>query len=229
MRHTVPAKVVFIGAGGGAIELLQKSRIPEDHGYGGFPVSGVWLRCDDAGVSNRHHAKVYGKAARGSPPMSVPLLDTRIIDGKKSLLFGLYAGELKPQVFLCTDLHAEPVDILRWFVRRWSVEVTFAAVRRHLSVETQRQWSDPAIARTTPALLGLFSLVALWPHDLYATRVPTARTTSWYVKSLPTFSDALALVRRELWTHHDFHMSLSRRRCARIPKTTLDSLKNAAC
>jgi malate dehydrogenase (quinone) len=91
-RYTVPAKFVFIGAGGGAIELLQKSRIPEGNGYGGFPVSGVWLRCDDAGVSNRHHAKVYGKAAQGSPPMSVPHLDTRIIDGKKSLLFGPYAG-----------------------------------------------------------------------------------------------------------------------------------------
>jgi malate dehydrogenase (quinone) len=91
-KYTVPAKFVFIGAGGGAIELLQKSRIPEGHGYGGFPVSGIWLRCDDAGVSIRHHAKVYGKAAQGSPPMSVPHLDTRIIDGKKSLLFGPYAG-----------------------------------------------------------------------------------------------------------------------------------------
>ncbi len=91
-KHAVPARFVFIGAGGGAIELLQKSRIPEGHGYGGFPVSGIWLRCDDPGVSNRHHAKVYGKAAQGSPPMSVPHLDTRIIDGKKSLLFGPYAG-----------------------------------------------------------------------------------------------------------------------------------------
>ena len=70
--------------------------------------------------------------------------------------------ELKPQAFLCTDLDADPLDILRWFVRRWSIEVTFAEVRRHLGVETQRQWSDPAIARTTPALLGLFSLITLW-------------------------------------------------------------------
>jgi malate dehydrogenase (quinone) len=90
--YAVPARFVFIGAGGGAIELLQKSRIPEGHGYGGFPVSGIWLRCDDAAVGNRHHAKVYGKAAQGSPPMSVPHLDTRIIGGKKSLLFGPYAG-----------------------------------------------------------------------------------------------------------------------------------------
>ena len=91
-RHTVTSKFVFIGAGGGAIELLQKSHIPEGRGYGGFPVSGIWLRCDDSAVSNRHHAKVYGKAPHGSPPMSVPHLDTRIVEGKKSLLFGPYAG-----------------------------------------------------------------------------------------------------------------------------------------
>ena len=91
-RHAVSAKFVFIGAGGGAIELLQQSRIPEGRGYGGFPVSGIWLRCDESPVSERHHAKVYGKAAVGSPPMSVPHLDTRIIEGKKSLLFGPYAG-----------------------------------------------------------------------------------------------------------------------------------------
>ncbi|AUL47953.1 malate:quinone oxidoreductase [Bordetella trematum] len=91
-RDTLHAPFVFVGAGGGAIELLQKSGIPEGHGYGGFPVSGVWLRCDVDRVSQRHHAKVYGKAAHGSPPMSVPHLDTRIINGKKSLLFGPYAG-----------------------------------------------------------------------------------------------------------------------------------------
>jgi malate dehydrogenase (quinone) len=90
--HTVSTKFVFIGAGGGALPLLQKSRIPEAHGYGGFPVSGIWLRCDVTAVSNRHHAKVYGKAAEGSPPMSVPHLDTRIIGDTKSLLFGPYAG-----------------------------------------------------------------------------------------------------------------------------------------
>ncbi|MTB68367.1 malate dehydrogenase (quinone) [Providencia sp. wls1943] len=86
------AKFVFVGAGGRAIELLQKSGIPEGKGYGGFPVSGIWLRCDDEKVAARHHAKVYGKADKGSPPMSVPHLDTRIIGGKRSLLFGPYAG-----------------------------------------------------------------------------------------------------------------------------------------
>jgi malate dehydrogenase (quinone) len=85
-------KFVFLGAGGGALPLLQKSEIPEAKGYGGFPVSGIWLRCDDPEVNERHHAKVYGKAAHGSPPMSVPHLDTRVIGGKHSILFGPYAG-----------------------------------------------------------------------------------------------------------------------------------------
>jgi malate dehydrogenase (quinone) len=91
-RRTVSTKFVFIGAGGGALELLEKSKIPEGHGYAGFPVSGIWLRCDVDDVSARHHAKVYGKAAAGSPPMSVPHLDTRMIGDKRSLLFGPYAG-----------------------------------------------------------------------------------------------------------------------------------------
>jgi len=91
-RESVSAGFVFIGAGGASLELLQASGIPEGRGYGGFPVSGIWLRCDDDAVTRRHHAKVYGKAATGSPPMSVPHLDTRIIGGKTSLLFGPYAG-----------------------------------------------------------------------------------------------------------------------------------------
>jgi malate dehydrogenase (quinone) len=88
----VQAKFIFLGAGGGSLRLLQRSGIPEGRGYAGFPVSGVWLRCDDPAVAARHDAKVYGKASVGSPPMSVPHLDTRHIEGKVSLLFGPYAG-----------------------------------------------------------------------------------------------------------------------------------------
>ncbi|PSB38366.1 malate dehydrogenase (quinone) [Aphanothece minutissima] len=83
---------VFLGAGGGALTLLQKSGIPEGRGYGGFPVSGLWLRCGDPALASRHHAKVYGMAAAGSPPMSVPHLDTRLVDGRQWILFGPYAG-----------------------------------------------------------------------------------------------------------------------------------------
>jgi malate dehydrogenase (quinone) len=91
-KRTVNAKFVFLGAGGGALPLLQKSGIPEGRGFGGFPVSGQWLRCTNPDLIERHHAKVYGKASVGAPPMSVPHLDTRMIDGKKGLLFGPYAG-----------------------------------------------------------------------------------------------------------------------------------------
>jgi malate dehydrogenase (quinone) len=92
VERTIATRFVFLGAGGAALTLLQKSGIPESHGYAGFPVSGLWMRCDNPEVVNRHSAKVYGKAATGSPPMSVPHLDTRIIDGKRWLLFGPYAG-----------------------------------------------------------------------------------------------------------------------------------------
>ncbi|MEJ5960983.1 malate:quinone oxidoreductase [Pedobacter immunditicola] len=91
-RKVVKSKFVFIGAGGGSLPLLEKSDIPEGKGFGGFPVSGQWLKCVNQEVVERHNAKVYGKASVGSPPMSVPHLDTRMIDGKKALLFGPYAG-----------------------------------------------------------------------------------------------------------------------------------------
>ncbi len=90
--RTIDAGFIFLGAGGGALKLLQKSGIPESHGYGGFPVSGQWLVCNNPDVTQHHDSKVYGKAALGAPPMSVPHLDTRIINGKPALLFGPYAG-----------------------------------------------------------------------------------------------------------------------------------------
>jgi hypothetical protein len=127
------------------------------------------------------------------------------------------AAELKPQAFLCTDLDANPLDIFRWFIRSWSTEVTFAEVRRHLRVETQRQRSDPAIARTTPALFGLFSLVTLWAHHLYPVAQPAPLTASWYHKSLPTFSDAIGAVRRQLWTRYNSDTSPSDRGIGKMP------------
>jgi hypothetical protein len=139
------------------------------------------------------------------------------------------AGVLKPQALLCTDLEADPVDILRWFVRRWCTEVTFAEVRRHLGVETQRQWSDKAIARTTPALLGLFSLVALWADKPGIRRLARPRCAAWYEKRAITFSDALAAVRRSLWATALYELS---RDAADITKTkalVLERLTAALC
>lgn len=91
-KTVVRSKFVFIGAGGGSLPLLLKSHIPEGKGYGGFPVSGQWLKCTNPDIIKRHNAKVYGQASVGSPPMSVPHLDTRMIQGEKALLFGPYAG-----------------------------------------------------------------------------------------------------------------------------------------
>jgi len=91
-KRSVYGKFVFIGAGGGSLHLLEKADIPEGEGYGGFPVSGQWLKCTNRDVIEKHNAKVYGKASVGAPPMSVPHIDSRMIDGKKELLFGPYAG-----------------------------------------------------------------------------------------------------------------------------------------
>ena len=103
------------------------------------------------------------------------------------------------QALLCTDPAISPAQIIEWFVSRWQVEVTFQETRAHLGVETQRQWSDRAISRTTPVLLGLFSWTTLAAHVLGDRRLSTPRSAAWYAKSLPTFVDAIALVRRHLW------------------------------
>jgi DDE superfamily endonuclease len=104
-----------------------------------------------------------------------------------------------PQALLCTDLAQDPAQIVSWFVQRWQVEVTFQEARAHLGVETQRQWSDKAVARTTPCLLALFSIVTLLTTRLPARERRRAATAAWYPKPQPTFSDALAAVRHAIW------------------------------
>jgi DDE superfamily endonuclease len=108
-------------------------------------------------------------------------------------------GKRDPRAFFSTDLSMEALEILRHYIRRWSVEVTFEEARRHLGIETQRQWSDLAIARTTPCLLGVFSLTALLADRLQARGLLRVRRAAWYEKPMPTFSDALAAARRHLW------------------------------
>ena len=109
-------------------------------------------------------------------------------------------GRLPTQACFTTDLTMAPARVVELFVWRWSLEVTFEEVRRHLGVETQRQWSDLAIARTTPALMGLFSLVCLMVYPWRARWATLPRSTAWYLKSHATFSDCLALVRRTIWS-----------------------------
>lgn len=141
------------------------------------------------------------------------------------------AGAFRPQALLCTDPGAAPPDVLSWFVRRWSVEVTFAEARRHLGVETQRQWSDLAVARTTPALLGLFSLVALRARELHGRGALVTRRSTWYRgKEAPTFSDALAAVRRALWAEAArLPTSPSGGDRVEVPRAVLDRLSDLAC
>jgi len=133
-------------------------------------------------------------------------------------------GKFAAQAVLCTDQSADPVQILDWFVMRWPVEVTFHEVRTHLGVETQRQWSDLAIVRTTPALLGLFSLVTIFAHQLLDGHPLPVRQAAWYSKALPTFSDTLAFVRQHLWSSHFFCRSSSTHEVIEIPRALFDRL-----
>jgi hypothetical protein len=129
------------------------------------------------------------------------------------------AGDFEPQALLCTNPDCDPSDIIGWFIRRWSLEVTFRETRDHLGVETQRQWSDQAIARTTPCLLGLFSTVALLTTRLSKrTRLAVAEA-AWYKKQRPTFADALAAVRREIWRAQGFPYP--------VPRQTVENSLNA--
>jgi len=116
-------------------------------------------------------------------------------------------GKFAPQALLCTDRDAAPEQIILWFIARWRLEVTFEESRAHLGVETQRQWSDLAIARTTPVLFGLFSLITVLAHQWMPLEASPVRQAAWYAKEQATFSDAIALVRRKLWPCAFFSMS----------------------
>jgi hypothetical protein len=142
-------------------------------------------------------------------------------------------GEFKTQALLCTDLEADPEKILSWFVMRWQLEVTFQEVRRHLGFETQRQWSELAIRRTTPALLGLFSVLTLFAHGRMRQEAAgvfrQARQAAWYHKTHPTFADALALVRKELWVQETFRVSPADTETVKVPKVFVERLTDALC
>ncbi len=138
-------------------------------------------------------------------------------------------GKFKTQALLCTDLNVKPEQIVKWFVLRWQLEVTFHEVRDHLGVETQRQWSDLAIARTTPALLGLFSLVSLLAHTHQRQGKLPGRQTAWYHKTQPTFSDALAIVRQQLWCEIGFQLSGNCHDHTKISSILLERFTEALC
>jgi DDE superfamily endonuclease len=150
---------------------------------------------------------------RGLPPVDIRLV-----------LVGDPEGKLRMEAFCCTDLQATPVQILPWVVMRWSVEVTFEEGRAQLGLETQRQWSDQAIARTTPVLLGLFSLVTLLALQLSHNGQIPVPITAWYRTAEPTFSDCLGLVRQHLWRARSLVHSTPEAACRQFPQEALDLL-----
>jgi hypothetical protein len=139
-------------------------------------------------------------------------------------------GRFKTQALLCTNLEADPQEIVCWFVMRWQLEVTFQEMRRHLGFQTQRQCSEMAIRRTSPALLGLFSQVTLFA-DRQMRRAAGAlrRQASWFHKRHPTLADALALVRKELWAGATFHGSPAKSDTIRVPRANVERLTEAVC
>jgi hypothetical protein len=134
------------------------------------------------------------------------------------------AGKFEPQALLSTDVEVTAQQIVEWFVWRWQLEVTFEEARAHLGIETQRQWSDLAILRTTPALLGLFSLVTLFADQLLREQALVARSAAWYTKPVATFSDSLALVRQQLWPAQISWISPADPDMITIPKHLFDRL-----
>jgi hypothetical protein len=138
-------------------------------------------------------------------------------------------GCFKPQALLSTHLAYTCAQMLAWFVRRWTMEVTFEEARAHLGMETQRQWKERAIARATPALLSLYSIITLTAELLIAKGATCVRSTAWYGKTRPTFSDAIALVRRQLWKHIHFSTSQQETDLIKIPRAVLERLTEALC
>lgn len=129
-----------------------------------------------------------------------------------------------PAALLSTDVSLSAEAILNYFICRWTVEVTFEEVRARLGVESQRQWSDPAIGRTTPALLALFSITTLWADSLNQTAPLQVAQAAWYEKTLPTFSDALSAVRSQIWEHRDWGTSDPPEDMLQIPRHQLKDL-----
>ena len=137
--------------------------------------------------------------------------------------------QFRPQALLCTDLGVEPEQVVPWFVLRWQLETTYAEVRAHLGVESQRPWSDRAMARTTPCLLALFSLVTLLASDLHQRGKLRLRLSAWYGKTQLTFADTIATVRQQLWTGSLFASSPQRQDRLEISRLLFEHLTEALC
>ena len=137
--------------------------------------------------------------------------------------------KFETQALLCTNREATPRQIVEWFIKRWQVEVTFEETRRHPGIETNRQWSDKAIARTTPCLMGLFSVVAMVAQELERTGKLKMRQAVWYQKQVATFSDAIGCVRQQIWEWQSFQTSGAEVEMIKIPRIYLECLTDTLC
>ena len=180
----------------------EKATIPW---YGGYQKEIEFI----SGVSLWHH--------RGEDPAPLRWVLVRATD-----------NSIKPAAFFCSDPHIAPLFILQWFVARWNIEVTFEDLRAQLGFETQRQWSDRAIERSTPCLFGVFSLVVVMAKTLYPQGLPI-RQAEWYEKDEAAFSDVLAAVRRHLWERANNSFSSNDDEMILIPRSALFSLLEVAC
>ena len=134
-----------------------------------------------------------------------------------------------PPAWLSTPVAQTCAQMLAWFVRRWTMAVTCEEARAHLGMATQRQWNERAMARATPALWSLSSIITLTAHLLIAKGATCVRRTAWYRKTRPTFSDAMALVRRHLWNHLPFSLSPQETDMMKIPRVLLERFTEALC
>lgn len=150
---------------------------------------------------------------KGTPPVPIRWVLLRDEDGKK-----------EPACLLSTNVDLPAAEIINYFIRRWTIEVTFEESRAHLGVETQRQWSDSAIERSTPCLLALFSITALWADSLQKSAPLAVQATSWYHKERPTFCDALSAVRSQIWQQRDWGTSSETDDLLQIPRRVLNEL-----
>jgi hypothetical protein len=182
---------------GARLPTLAATLVAKDTRWHGVVVSG-WYGSAQRGIEVASGTAVW---RHGGMPV-VPIRWVLVRDP---------AHRFEAQALLCTDLACDPTQIVSWFVRRWSVEVTFQEVRAHLGVETQRQWSDTAVARTTPCLLALFSIVTLLAARLPARQRQRIAAAAWYPKPRPTFADALAAVRCAIWRERTLATSPRRR------------------
>jgi hypothetical protein len=189
-----------------AAEKTQWSKLTIDDWYGEGPRE-VDVATDTAVWSHS-----------GKPPVAIRWVLIR--DPQK---------RFKPQALLSTNLEHTSAQMLTWFVRRWTIEVTFEEARAHLGMETQRQGNDRAMARATPALLSLYSIITLTAQLLIEKGATCVRRTAWYGKTRPTFSDAIALVRRQLWEHIHFSTSQQETDMIKIPRVLLERFTEALC